>query len=199
MSEINWHDETTRRFITSRVARPEPGDTARRCFYVDDHHRDEGGVIPMLVREDQSGYVSMEGPNPPESTWYWGATPEEARGIAELVNRELFGISPEEANAIVGASMALQDDEDDEDDADEEPDVVWVRATAEVSLAGVDPTESYIAIPRAEWDAMTPEQQEELLVDQAVQVLAEVASSGASVVDASQVPAADRADALAQL
>ncbi len=107
---INWHDETTRRFITGSVARPAPGDTTPRAFYVDDEHGDHLGLVPMLVTEDEPGYRPMYG-DTPASTWYWGSTLEEAEAICDLVNAELFGLTRAAALAIVGSSMAAQERE----------------------------------------------------------------------------------------
>lgn len=108
---INWHDETTRRYLTGSVARPEPGDTTRRAFYVDEEERGAGGLVPMLVTEDEPGYRPMHG-RTPEGTWFWGATLDEAQAIADLVNAELFGLTPDEALDVVGSSMEAQERED---------------------------------------------------------------------------------------
>lgn len=70
----------------------------------------------------------------------------------------------------------------------ETPDLVWIRATAEVNYAGIDPVEEYISYTRAEWDAMTEQEQERDLLSHAENALESVASSGASVVDPREVP-----------
>lgn len=67
-------------------------------------------------------------------------------------------------------------------------DVVWIRASAEVNYAGVEPVEDYVSIPRAEWDAMTEQEREDELQQAAAGALEQLASSGASVVAADEVP-----------
>lgn len=110
---INWHDNTTRRYLTSAVARPQPGEP-RRCFYVDDYRAHPDGIVPVLVVEDEPGYSPMYGETA-AGTWHWGATLDEAWEIADKVNAELFGLDRAAANQIVGSSMRAQDAEDGEE------------------------------------------------------------------------------------
>ena len=63
-------------------------------------------------------------------------------------------------------------------------DKVWIRATIEEIRA----TTEYIAIPRAEWDAMTEEQREEAVDRFGHEVLADAGGYGSEVVDESEVP-----------
>lgn len=107
---INWHDDTTRRFITGSVARPAPGDERPRCFYVDPDTRDERGVIALLVFADEPGYTPMLGSNPPESTWCWGDDLAAAEKVCDLVNLELFGLDRKAAMHVVGRSMSLAEE-----------------------------------------------------------------------------------------
>ena len=109
-TEINWNDATTRQFLTGSVARPAPGDPAQRAFYVDEETRDEHGIIPLLVTENVAGYRLMLGETP-GGTWYWGQNLDEASRICDLVNAELFGLTRDESSAIVGSSMAAQDED----------------------------------------------------------------------------------------
>jgi hypothetical protein len=50
----------------------------------------------------------MIGSKPPSSTWYWGEDMEAAKRVCDLVNAELFGLDPEAALDIVGASIEAQ-------------------------------------------------------------------------------------------
>lgn len=71
-------------------------------------------------------------------------------------------------------------------------DYVWVRATVEEMRA----TTTYVAIPRDEWDAMTADGRDELVESVGHDAVAEAGGYGASVVDVSEVPAQDIAEAL---
>jgi hypothetical protein len=84
----------------------------RQCFYVDATMNPDGeGFIPALVTEDERGYAPMGRPGPGAgidrpSPWRWGDTIEQAKAACERVNRERFGIEPDEALKIVLSSMA---------------------------------------------------------------------------------------------
>ena len=112
---VDWHDPTFRQFVTGAV-REEARGGARRCFFVDRDCRQEGGYVPVLVVIDEPGIRPMIGPRPPDSTWFWGTTLDEAKRIADLVNHEAFGVDADEANQIIAANMALPGSVDDDDD-----------------------------------------------------------------------------------
>lgn len=71
-------------------------------------------------------------------------------------------------------------------------DYVWVRATVEEMSARTD----YVAIPRAEWDAMTKAEREQTVESIGADSVAEAGGYGASVVDLSEVPDDEIAEAL---
>lgn len=71
----------------------------------------------------------------------------------------------------------------------ETADLIWLCVHAEVNFVGCDIPDEYVSVPRAEWDAMTDDEQNKYCVDMASNHLANYAGSGASVVDASEVPA----------
>ena len=71
-------------------------------------------------------------------------------------------------------------------------DPVWLRAAAEVAAAGVDPVVIYQPWTREAWDGLTDRQRSDELQDLAASALEQIASSAASVIDASEVPYAER-------
>jgi hypothetical protein len=185
LSPVDWlADGTARQFITGSVARPEPGKP-RQAFYVDDTMRDEQGLIPTLVTEGAPGHRPRINKDDPRGTWHWGTDLETAEEVMDLVNAELFGIDRAAANQIIASSMGAARTEDD----DQDDDTVWVRITCEVHFAGCHIADEYVAFDRAEWDEMTEDQRETVLADMATEALSGYASSGASVVDPSEVPA----------
>lgn len=64
-------------------------------------------------------------------------------------------------------------------------DLVWIRSTVE-HPGGLD--EDYVAVPRAEWAAMTADQRDIFLVNVAVEHQNNVAPCGAQEIDAADVP-----------
>lgn len=64
-------------------------------------------------------------------------------------------------------------------------DVVWLYLTVE-HPGGLD--EDYVCVPRAEWDAMTTDEQNNYAAECAVDHQNNVAPCGGSVVDESEVP-----------
>lgn len=64
-------------------------------------------------------------------------------------------------------------------------DMVWIHAHVE-QMPEVD---EYLSIPRTEWEAMTPEQQDQVITDAALDTMNNAGGCGASVVDESEVPA----------
>lgn len=71
-------------------------------------------------------------------------------------------------------------------------DLVWIRGSAEVNVAGVDPVVIYESVPRDEWDAMSSDAREAYIDDVAGSALEQMASYGGSVVDESEVPEGQR-------
>jgi hypothetical protein len=67
----------------------------------------------------------------------------------------------------------------------EASDLVWIRTTVE---CGWELDEEFYSIPRAKWDAMTPEQREADMTDAAVDHQNNFAPCSAAVVDESEVP-----------
>lgn len=65
---------------------------------------------------------------------------------------------------------------------------VWLRATVEQMSEWTE----YIAIPRAEWNAMTPRQRESAVDQFGADVLGDAGGYGVSVVDESEVPDDER-------
>jgi hypothetical protein len=77
----------------------------RQCYYIPEHQFDDQGWIPSLVTEGEPGHRPFTGGGSFAQPWHWGLTLEQARAMAERMNREDFGLSPAGANAIVLSSM----------------------------------------------------------------------------------------------
>lgn len=82
---------------------PTPGP--RQCFYIPVDQFDEQGWIPSLVTEGIAGHAPLKGNGPQAQPWHWGTTYEAAKAEAEVQNAKTFGLTPEEALAIVMSSM----------------------------------------------------------------------------------------------
>lgn len=67
---------------------------------------------------------------------------------------------------------------------DQPEDLIWIRSTVEEMRA----TEDYVSLPRAEWEAMTPAEQDDHLSNCALELMSNQGGCGAFVVDASEVP-----------
>jgi hypothetical protein len=67
----------------------------------------------------------------------------------------------------------------------DDSDLVWVHAHVEP----MSESDEYHSIPRAEWEAMTPDQQDRYRSDSAIDAMNNAGGCGAVVVDREDVPA----------
>ena len=81
--------------------------TPRQCFWIPPDQHDENGWIPSLVTEGQPGHAPFTGNGRLARPWYWGKTLAEAQATAERENLGTFGLSPDEALAIVLSSIRV--------------------------------------------------------------------------------------------
>lgn len=81
----------------------------RQCFVIlNDQFHPERGYVPSLVTENQPGHAPLVGRDELARPWFWGRTLEEAEATCERVNRETFGLEPDETLQIVISSIAAQ-------------------------------------------------------------------------------------------
>lgn len=79
--------------------------TPRQCFWIPAEPYDERGWVPSLVTEGEPGHQPLTGHGAQAQPWFWGHTYDEARKAAERENAQTFGLSPEDAAAIVASSV----------------------------------------------------------------------------------------------
>jgi hypothetical protein len=88
----------------NRQADPQP-PLPRQCLVILEHQHDEGGFIPSLVIENESGHWPMTGSGPLAEPWYFGDTIEEARATCASYNRRAYGLTDDDCIAIQCSSM----------------------------------------------------------------------------------------------
>ncbi len=86
------------------AARFDPARKGRICLFVDATMLHEGGYVPSVVREGESGHYPLTGAGVGASPWYWGHDLEKAKKIAADYNAQM-GLSEDDARDIVLSSM----------------------------------------------------------------------------------------------
>lgn len=83
--------------------------TPRQCFWISGRERTEGGgYIPSVVTENAAGYLPLAGDGTEFARPYdWGKSMIEAQSLCDKQNMVTYGLSPEEAKAIVLSSMRV--------------------------------------------------------------------------------------------
>jgi hypothetical protein len=90
--------------------------TRRWCYWIPaDGYVAGQGYRVSIVFEYESGHYPtgddawIAGDHGKRKPWFWGHSYEEARKVAEAVNRDRLGLSPWEATDIVTTSMAIKE------------------------------------------------------------------------------------------
>lgn len=71
---------------------------------------------------------------------------------------------------------------------------VWIELSVDMPSCAGSEVEDYVAVPRAEWDAMTEEEREARVQQEIEEFLANSVNAGGGVVDESKVPLSYRKD-----
>lgn len=95
----------------------QPGPNPRRCFYILEHERAEGGYIPVVITEGISGYQVASGNGDYARPWVWGPTRADALRLCEEVNRKNFGLTAEDTMYIVAGWLAAANPATDAEEA----------------------------------------------------------------------------------
>lgn len=93
--------------------------TRRWCYWIPADGYVEGkGYRVSIVFEYEAGHYPtgddafLAGDYSKKKPWFWGHSYEEAKKIAEDMNRDRRGLSPREAADLVTTSMSIKDKED---------------------------------------------------------------------------------------
>jgi len=90
--------------------------TRRWCYYVPADGYVEGhGYRVSIVFEYEGGHYPtgddawIAGDHSKRKPWFWGHDYEQARKVAEYLNRERHGLSPKDAALLVTTSMSIKE------------------------------------------------------------------------------------------